>query len=145
MRLEKTFRAPKGVRAFKTITVCELDGNQDLDAANWTDMRIARTKLKADDFWGRAKIEQEERTRACIVAVDGVQVQVAGAPWSGFDKWPRSSKAAATRFFRALNDLDEVDLEKCVTEAMGEMTQEESVTPRSNKTGGATTGGSSEG
>ncbi len=145
MRLEKEFRAPKGVTTFETITVCELDGNQELDAANWTDMKIARQKLRADDFWGRAKIEQEERTRAGIVAVDGVAVQTAGAPWVGFDKWPRKAKSAATRFVRALNDLDEVDLEKCVTEVMGEPTQEESVTPRSNKTGGAATGGSSEG
>ena len=143
-KLQKEFRAPRGVTTFARIVVCELDGYQELDAANWADMKIAESKLKPDNFWDRAKIEQAERTRASIVSVDGVSVQKAGAPWAGFDKWPRKAQSAATRFFHALNDIDEADLEKCVTEVMGEKT-EEKVTPRSNPRGGAATDGSSEG
>ena len=144
-KLVKEFRAPKGVTTFKTISVCELDGNQELDAANWADMKITERKLKPDDFWGRAKTEQEERTRASIVAVDGVVIPATGAPWTGFDKWPRKAQNAAARFFHALNDLDEADFEKCVTEVMGEKETKETGTPRSSQTGGAATGGPSAG
>jgi hypothetical protein len=131
-KIEDTFRAPKGVTTFKAITICELDGDAERDAAHWADMRVAKEQIAKDDIWARSKVEREEEIRASVVAVDGAPVQKAGAPWTGFDKWPKRAKLAAGRFHDAMNGLDTADLEKCVAEVMNPET------PRPNEKGAAT-------
>lgn len=135
--LEKTFRAPRGVTVFKTVTVRELDGLVEMDAGEWADQRIAKAKVPADDMYKRLRIEREEEIRASIVAVDGSPVGGAGVPWRGFDAWPKRAKIAVGRFHDALNGLDTADLEKCVTEVMGlrssrDDDEEDSATGESN-------------
>lgn len=118
-RLENTFRAPKGVSAFKTITICELDGTRELDAKQWADMRIAKEKVAPDDLARRWQIEREEDVRASIVAVDDEPVNQNGAPFAAFDKWPKKVKRIVVpRFHDAMNAVDTDDLEKCVSEVM---------------------------
>jgi hypothetical protein len=118
-RLENTFRAPKGVSQFKTITVCELDGARETDAAHLADIRIAGMKLNPNDPTIGVtvfRIEREEDIRASIVAVNDVPV---GFPFAEFDKWPkRVRQVVCSRFFDAMNSVDTIDLEKCVSEVM---------------------------
>jgi hypothetical protein len=115
-RLENTFRAPKGVRQFKTITVAELDGNMERDAAHMADLRIASEKIKTDDVMARFRIEREEDIRASIVAVDEKPVEF---PFQGFDGWPKKVRqVVVARFHDAMNSIDTDDLDLCVSEVM---------------------------
>ena len=117
--LKNTFRAPKGVTQFQTITISELSGAMERDAGHWADMRIAEEKIKPDDMVGRFRIEREEDIRASIVAVDGKVVNAHGAPFKGFDAWPKKVRqVVVARFFDAMNSVDSEDLEKCVAEVM---------------------------
>lgn len=114
--LRNTFRAPKGVTQFKTITIAELDGGMETDAAHLADLRIASEKIKPDDMMGRFRIEREEDIRASIVEVDGKPV---GVPFTGFDKWPKKVRLVVVgRFHDAMNGVDTDDLEKCIAEVM---------------------------
>jgi hypothetical protein len=116
--LENTFRAPKGITTFRTVTVRELDGIAEKDAAAWADRRIAKEEVANDDVFKRLKIEREEEIRASIVAVDDVPVCKPGVPWKGFDAWPKRAKLAVAQFHDAMNGLDAQDLKKCIAEVM---------------------------
>jgi hypothetical protein len=114
--LRNTFRAPKGVTQFKNITIAELDGGMETDAAHLADLRIASEKIKPDDMMGRFRIEREEDIRASIVEVDEKPV---GVPFTAFDKWPKKVRLVVVgRFHDAMNGVDTDDLEKCVAEVM---------------------------
>ena len=55
MRLEKEFRAPKGINAFKTVVVRELDGNDEVQIALWCDQaRSKRAKTPPRSPLGRS-------------------------------------------------------------------------------------------
>ena len=52
MRLEKEFRAPKGINAFKTVVVRELDGNDEVQIAVWCDGKRGQPGLR--EIWRNA-------------------------------------------------------------------------------------------
>lgn len=110
-KMERTFRAPKGVTEFKTITIREVDGNDEQQAAIWAEQH-GDTSM-AGQF--------RELVRASIVAVDGEPVGAGGQAWPGYDRWLSKTRVAVSRFYTALNGIDMADVEKAVAEAMGPM------------------------
>ena len=138
MRLEKEFRAPKGINAFKTVVVRELDGNDEVQIAVWCDGKRGQPGFSKDNLTAELQLQRNEAIRCSIVSVDGKPVNVNGAPWAGYDEWPRRAKLAVGRFHDDLNGLDTADLEKCVTEG-------KPVNAPRNQQEGASTGGPGEG
>ena len=139
MRLEKEFRAPKGINAFKTVVVRELDGNDEVQIALWCDQARSKPGFSKTSMAAEFQMQRNEEIRCSIVSVDGKPVNVNGAAWGGFDTWSRRAKLAVGRFHDDLNGLDTEDLEKCVREG------KPVIAPRTNQNGGASTGGPGEG
>lgn len=105
----RTFRAPKGVESFKTITIREVTGQDELDAA---EMATIREKQTGKKNWPALL----ELVRLSIVDVDSKPVGGA-IPFTAFDHWPSRDRNVVTRFFNVINAADEDDLGKAIEEA----------------------------
>jgi hypothetical protein len=108
-KLEMTFPAPKGVKEFKSITIREVDGQDELQAAIWAEAMGRK---------GDTDQNNKELLRCSIVAVDGKPFNVNGVPNPAFDSWLTKSRNAVGRFYFQLNGLDVDELEACVKKGM---------------------------
>jgi hypothetical protein len=134
MKLQKEFAAPRGVNAFKTIVVRELDGTDEVLIALWCGLR----QYDKSSPLAELQVQREEAIRMSVVSVDGNPVNLKGVPWPGFNKLTRRELLAIARFHDDLNGLDTKDLEKCV--AAGKPV----ISPQPNEEA-ASTGGPGEG
>lgn len=119
----RTFKAPKGVESFKTITIREVDGEDELAVAD-------RLKVFKSRF-GKEGNGVAELVRISITHVNGKPV---GA-FDEFDDWPYRDRMVATRFHMVLNSVEDDDLGKAIAEAVIEETTEtktETSTPPPN-------------
>ena len=105
-RFRKTFPAPKGVREFKTITIQEVNGEDEMRAAMAAEARKGKT--------GRDWSPFIEMVRLSVVEIDGER------PANGFEhfeKWSSKARNAVMTFYNDVNGLDEEDLKACVAAA----------------------------
>lgn len=106
-----TFPASKGVKDFKSITIREVNGEDELEAA-----KVAAAK----DLQSGGKEKHPvftELLRRSIVEVNGKPVGGI-VPFDEFDSWRVASRNAVSRFYEVLNGLDDDDLKACVAAAM---------------------------
>ena len=105
-----TFPAPKGIREFETITIREVDGDDEIKAAMLADEH----KKQRGGEWSPLI----ELIRMSVVEINGKKVSY----FDAFDSWRSKARNAVTRFYNELNGLDEEDLKACVAKATGATT-----------------------
>jgi hypothetical protein len=104
----RTFPAPKRVKDFKTITIREVTGEDEMTAAAAAEAKSAQ--------YNKGWSPQIELIKLSVVEVDGKPVNTT-APFDAFDKWLTPSRNAVMKFFDQLNSLDEQDLKACLAVA----------------------------
>lgn len=105
----KRFMLPDGCDA-KEIVVRELDGDDDMEIAVWTEAKL-NSAIK-DNIMAVLEVKKTEAARRSLVVVDGRTVNQNGIPFSEMDKWSQKTMIFVFRAYNRLNGAEDDDLKK---------------------------------
>jgi len=109
--LTKRYQLPKGC-SVREVVIRELCGNDELEAALWTERHADAALLETPQ--GQIAAEQREMVRLSLVEVDGAEVNVDGVPYMGLDTWSVKTFRAVRLFFNDINSLDGAQLKSAL-------------------------------
>lgn len=108
MKNATRFELPPGLDC-KSVTMREIDGTDEIQAAVWAENHIAQPlKKNSIAILGQ---EQFESIRVSLVAVDDEPVNVDGVPYRKMDKWGARTKRYLMAFYHELNGVPSEELE----------------------------------
>jgi hypothetical protein len=102
----RDFEFPERCNA-RTITVRELDGDDELEAAVFAERKV--TKSMRDNPIYMMGIERKEAIRASIYAVDG---EVVETPFAAIDRWSKRTERFVQSAFNEMNGVESEELKK---------------------------------
>lgn len=106
------FELPAGCNC-RSITMREIDGNDEIQAAVWAEKHIAPVlKKNTVALMGQ---EQFESIRVSVVAVDDKLVNLDGVAYREMDRWNLKTKRYLMAFYGELNGVTSDELEAAKT------------------------------